>query len=123
MTDRQRRHLEKRLLDERQRIVDALARYRSDTESSEREQSGDLSAYPLHMADEGTDAMQRELYASNAQRETRLLAEIDEALRRLYREPERYGRCEVGGEEIPFARLDVIPWARTCEVHADSRDA
>ncbi|HEU4564391.1 MAG TPA: TraR/DksA family transcriptional regulator [Gemmatimonadaceae bacterium] len=121
MTEGQRRHLEKRLLEERQRLVDSLARYRDEGDSSERERSGDLSAYPLHLADEGTDEMRRELDASIAQRESGTLADIDEALRRLYRDPERYGRCEVSGEEIPFARLDVIPWARTCEEHAGTR--
>jgi RNA polymerase-binding transcription factor len=40
------------------------------------------------------------------------LVEIDEALRRLYRQPEGYGRDERTGDDIPFARLDIIPWAR-----------
>jgi RNA polymerase-binding transcription factor DksA len=43
---------------------------------------------------------------------SRELAEIDAALERLYRKPERYGHDERTGEEIPFERLDPIPWAR-----------
>jgi RNA polymerase-binding transcription factor DksA len=73
---------------------------------------------PLHMADRGTDTMQQELDASNATRVSRELAEIDAALERLYQTPEEFGRCEETGKDIPFPRLDMIPWARTCE-HAE----
>jgi RNA polymerase-binding transcription factor DksA len=66
------------------------------------------------MADRGTDTMQEEIEAANVTRESRELAEIDAALERLYTAPERFGTCEDTGREIPFARLDVIPWARTC---------
>ncbi|HEU4879101.1 MAG TPA: TraR/DksA family transcriptional regulator [Gemmatimonadaceae bacterium] len=68
---------------------------------------------PLHMADVGTDAMQAELDASNATRISQELAEIDEALTRLYETPEKFGLSEATGEPIPFERLDAIPWARS----------
>jgi RNA polymerase-binding transcription factor DksA len=59
--------------------------------------------------------MESELAASNATRESRELADIDAALERLHRTPERFGICEDPGRPIPFERLDVIPWARTCD--------
>ena len=59
--------------------------------------------------------MQTELDASMATRVSRELAEIDAALDRLYRNPERFGICEDTGRDIPFERLDAVPWARTCE--------
>jgi DnaK suppressor protein len=68
---------------------------------------------PLHMADIGTDTMQEELGASNATRISRELAEIDAALERIYHSPETFGISESTGDEIPFKRLDMIPWART----------
>ena len=46
--------------------------------------------------------------------EGRELAEIDAALERLYNTPEKFGICEDTGEDIPYERLDIIPWARTC---------
>jgi len=58
--------------------------------------------------------MQDELDASNATRISRELAEIDAALERLYTNPERFGICEKTGAAIPYARLEIIPWARTC---------
>jgi RNA polymerase-binding transcription factor DksA len=41
------------------------------------------------------------------------LEEIDAALERLYHSPQDFGRDERTGHDIPFERLDVIPWART----------
>ena len=68
---------------------------------------------PLHPADLGTDVMQAELDASNATRVSRELAEIDAAIARLHDTPEKYGICEDTGEDIPYERLELIPWART----------
>ena len=58
--------------------------------------------------------MQAELDASNATRVSRELAEIDAAIERLHSTPHKYGVCEDTGEDIPYARLDLIPWARPC---------
>ena len=115
LTPTQRKQLEARLLEERTRVVDALARYNRATRDTPQQQSGDLSAFHVHMADQGTDTEDQELDAVNAARETAELAEIDAALERLYKRPEQYGRCERSGKPIPFARLDLVPWARTCD--------
>lgn len=115
LTPAQRERLEQRLKEERAEMVRALDRSARDrTRGSEQEQSGDLSLMPLHPADIGTDTMEEELDASNATRMSRELAEIDAALERLYRTPEKFGVCEDTGADIPFERLLLIPWARTC---------
>jgi DnaK suppressor protein len=113
MTKQQHDHLEKRLLRERERALGALARF-DDNNRSDAIGDGDLTTYPLHLADEGTDTMEREKAFLLASKEGRLVYAIDDALRKLYREPERYGRCEQCGEEISFERLDIVPWARLC---------
>jgi RNA polymerase-binding transcription factor DksA len=116
LTDTQRQHLERRLIDERARITQDLARFtKEEASEDEQDRSGDLSKVPFHPADQGTDTMDMELDASNATRQSAELDEIDEALNRLAKHPERFGICEKSGREIPFARLDIIPWARTCE--------
>ncbi|HTR76675.1 MAG TPA: hypothetical protein VMH39_01135 [Gemmatimonadaceae bacterium] len=109
----QRKHIERRLLEERSRATRMLAAYAEAARDTSQDQAGDLSKMPYHPADEGTDTAQTEFDAANAARETAILEEIDEALRRLYEEPERFGRADDTGEEIPFARLDIIPWAHT----------
>lgn len=112
----QRNHFEKRLLEERARALRVLNRSVAEqSDGDEQDRSSDLTSMPLHMADLGTDTMQQELDASNATRVSRELAEIDAALERLYQAPKKFGICEDTGKPIPLARLEVIPWARTCE--------
>jgi DnaK suppressor protein len=116
LSEAQRQHLARRLKEERMRALRVLNRSVGDhAAADERGRAGDLTAMPFHQADRGTDTMQDELDASNATRISRELADMDDALDRLYRTPERFGICEDTGREIPFERLDVIPWARTCE--------
>jgi DnaK suppressor protein len=112
----QLKHFEKRLLDERARALRVLNRSVAEqSDGDEQDRSSDLTSMPLHMADLGTDTMQQELDASNATRVSRELAQIDAALERLYQTPKKFGICEDTGKNIPLARLEVIPWARTCE--------
>lgn len=116
LTNEQRAHLEQRLQEERAGALRALNRsVEEHTGESEQERAGDLTAFPFHPADRGTDTMQTELDASIATRVSRELAEIDAALDRLYRNPARFGICENTGRDIPFERLDIVPWARICE--------
>ena len=113
MTKDELAHFERRLLDERARVTDVLQRGRADAADDEaRDQAGDLSAFPFHPADLGTDEMQRELDDAVATGEAATLAEIDAALERLYRTPERFGLDERTGAPIPRERLELIPWAR-----------
>jgi len=115
LSEAQRQHLEQLLKEERARAMRALNRSLTEnSEDDEQDRSGDLTVMPFHPADLGTDTMQAELDAANDARISRELAEIDAALERLYRSPEKFGICEDTGAEIPYARLEIIPWARTC---------
>ena len=115
LSEAQRRHLEELLKEERARAMRALNRSLTEnSDDDEQDRSGDLTVMPFHPADLGTDTMQAELDAANDARISRELAEIDAALDRLYRSPEKFGICEDTGAEIPYARLEIIPWARTC---------
>jgi DnaK suppressor protein len=116
LTTEQRSQLEQRLREERTRTLESLNRVVADQAGSdEQDRAGDLTKMPFHLADLGTDTMDTELDASNATRASRELAEIDDALERLYTKPEQFGLCEDSGREIPFERLVMIPWARTCD--------
>lgn len=113
LTKGQREHLEKRLREERERVLRALGEYNTELADTEQEAAGDVSKFPTHLADEGTDTFDRELDAQEASRLTQELEEIDAALERLYHAPDSFGRDERTNADIPFERLDVIPWART----------
>jgi DnaK suppressor protein len=116
MNDKDRTHLEQRLLQERERSVKALERLDEESRIG-TEDDGDLTQYSQHPADDGTDTMEQEKALILLGRSSDRLAEIDEALRRLYKEPEIFGICEECSGEIEFERLDVVPWARLCAQH------
>jgi DnaK suppressor protein len=106
-------HFEKRLLEERAKLQKEL-QHRDETvlNKSQRDNTGDLSAYSFHMADQGTDSMEREKAFLAASAEGRNLIEVDEALRRLYRG--EYGVCENCGTDIATKRLEAVPQATLC---------
>ena len=114
MNKKQRTHLEERLVKERSRVLKELGHYDESFSTTPQAADGNLSAYSFHMADQGTDAMEREKAFLFASKEGRLLYHIDEALRRLYRSPKAFGTCEECGGKISFERLDALPHARLC---------
>ncbi len=114
MNKKQLTHFEKRLLEERARAVKELGHYGESFDATLQAADGDLSSYSFHMADQGTDAMEREKAFLFASQEGRFLWHIDQALRRLYRSPETFGKCHQCGNEIAFERLDALPHARFC---------
>ena len=77
-----------------------------------QESSEDRSAYSLHMADRGTDAMEREKNMLLAQREGDYLDHIDEALQRI--DDGTYGMCRVCGGDIGRLRLEAVPTTTQC---------
>jgi DnaK suppressor protein len=105
-------HFEKRLMEERKRVMKQLAQWDESMRSTIQNADGDLSAYSFHMADQGTDAMEREKAFLFASKEGRYLWHIDQALRRLYKMPELFGICEMTGQRIEYERLDALPHAR-----------
>lgn len=81
-------------------------------ETNYREASGDHSGYTSHMADQGTDAMEREKAFLFLSREEKFLRQIEEALQRI--KLGEYGICRVCGAEIDEQRLEAVPTTRIC---------
>ncbi len=107
------KHFEGRLLEERGRLLKELGYLEANVlNKNPRDSSGDLSGYSFHMADAGTDAMEREKAFLFASTEGRALYDVDEALRRLYGGD--YGMCETCNKPIAPQRLEVVPHARLC---------
>jgi RNA polymerase-binding protein DksA len=77
-----------------------------------KEASGDLSSYSYHMADQGTDTMDREMAFMFASKSGRLLYHIDQALLRI--KDGSFGTCQTCGKMISTARLEAVPHARLC---------
>ncbi len=114
MKKKELNHLEKRLLEERERVIKELGHYDEQFKGTLQASAGDLSSYSFHMADQGTDAMEREKQFLFASKEGRYLWHVNEALRRLYQNPKDFGKCHDCGDAIAFERLDALPHARLC---------
>ena len=117
LSEDQLAHLEKRLLEERKRALRGLGMFDKAAKQDRASADSDLAAYTDHMADQGTEAMEREKAALFATKEGRYLYRLLEALRRLYRDPDNFGRCHATGKPISFQRLDALPHARYCIEH------
>jgi DnaK suppressor protein len=114
LTEQQLRHIEARLMDERARALKALGLFDRIAKFDRESMDSNLSAYTDHMADQGTEAMEREKAALFATKEGRYIYRVDEALRRVYSDPESFGNCHTCGSELGFERLDTLPHARYC---------
>jgi len=114
VTEKDYQEFEQRLMDERKKLLKEMGHLENNVlKVNQRDSAGDLSGYSFHMADVGTDAMEREkafLFASN---EGHLLREIDDALRKIY--GGEYGICEMCEKPIARARLEAVPYARLCK--------
>ncbi|MDP9349764.1 MAG: TraR/DksA family transcriptional regulator [Gemmatimonadota bacterium] len=111
LSKEERDQIEKLLLRERELALDAIEQFQ-ENEQDMRDRAGELSLYRMHMADLGTESQEKEKEFLLASQEGRRLYQVDEALRRLYKDPETFGTCERCGREIGFQRLEVIPYAR-----------
>ncbi len=114
LNKKQLSHIEKRLLEERARALRSLGLFDQMAKADRESGDSDLSVYTDHMADQGTEAMEREKAALFATKEGRYLYRIEEALRRLYNAPENFGSCHTCGADVGFERLDALPHARYC---------
>lgn len=101
------------LISWKERVLTELGRLESDTlGKSQKDFSGDLSGYSLHMADAGTDTFDREFALGLASNQQQFLYEIDEALKRI--DERTFGRCQNCEKDIPMKRLKAIPFAKFC---------
>jgi len=114
LNKKQLAHIEKRLMDERARALKALGLFDRMAKADRESGDSDLAAYTDHMADQGTEAQEREKAAVFATKEGRYLYRLEEALRRLYHDPKTFGACHTCGADVGFERLDALPHARYC---------
>lgn len=104
---------EKLLLAKRAELIAEMGFLKKEAlDTTIKDSTGDLSSYSYHMADQGTDAMEREKAFLFASKSGRLLYHINEALRRI--KDKKYGKCQECGQEISPARLEAVPHARLC---------
>jgi len=113
MTKKELARFKKLILKKKEALFAELGYLESSSMSAtSKDQAGDLSSYSFHMADQGTDTMDREMAFTLASREGRYLHHLNEALERI--DDGTYGKCRSCGEMIGKARLEAVPHATQC---------
>ncbi|RKY91533.1 MAG: conjugal transfer protein TraR, partial [Ignavibacteriae bacterium] len=111
-------HFRAIILEKRDEILEDLQSLKEQMlDTSTGEYINENSPYSLHMAEQGTDAMEREKTFLYAQRENKFLGYLDDALKRI--DNGTYGVCIECVEEpqhlcetcplVPKARLVAVP--------------
>lgn len=113
MNKKELQYFKNLLLEKRRELMNQMEFIKeAEMESTIKEATGDHSSYSFHMADQGTDTMEREKNFLYAQRDGRLLYHIDQALERI--EEGNYGLCQECEQPINTERLEAVPHARLC---------
>jgi RNA polymerase-binding protein DksA len=101
-----------RLLDERQRVLDAIENIHAENPGSITEETEERSFQDNHLGDVATATFDREMASTLEENSAHVLAEIDAALARI--DAGTYGVCERCGNPIAEDRLEALPWATLC---------
>ena len=113
MTKKQMEKFRETLMAKRDEVNERIEHWREVAlESNYKETTGDHSGYTSHMADQGTDAMEREKAFLFLSREEKFLQQINRALQLI--ELGEYGICRVCGKEIDIKRMEAVPTTRIC---------
>lgn len=99
-------HFRQLILERRAAAVEDIERMRLQLEDA-REQAENDTAYSFHMADAGTDAMEREKLYLMIARQQKYVGYLDRALERIANKT--YGICKVTGKPISKERLEAVP--------------
>jgi DnaK suppressor protein len=94
------------IIERRKAAIEDIERMRSQLEDA-REQAENDTAYSFHMADAGTDAMEREKLYLMMARQQKYVGYLDRALERI--KNKTYGVCKVTGKAISRQRLEAVP--------------
>jgi len=116
-------HFKQIILDKRDEIIEQLQNLKEQMlDPTTGEYINENSPYSLHMAEQGTDAMEREKTFLYAQRENKFLGYLEDALKRI--EAGTYGICVECIDEpqhlcescplIPKERLEAVPHSQHC---------
>lgn len=105
-SDEELQHFRDLIMKRRRAAREDIERMRGQIEEA-REQASDNTAYSFHMADAGTDAMEREKLYLMIARQQKYIGYLDRALERI--ENRTYGICKVTGDPIAKERLEAVP--------------
>ena len=101
------------LIKERERLHGELdIREKNSLGKSQKDMSGEVSSYKIHMADLASDNAEEDTSLDLLSSEEKLLRQIQKALRRI--EKKAYGKCSSCKKPISIKRLKAVPYAELC---------
>jgi RNA polymerase-binding transcription factor DksA len=113
MTDIDTSQCRARLLEEQERLMNAVDFLDRENPGSIADELGDIvTSGDNNLGDTATATYDRELDQSLEEGAQQTLDAIKDALRKI--EDGSYGTCEVCGRPIAPERLAAMPWARLC---------
>ncbi|EFU39985.1 transcriptional regulator, TraR/DksA family protein [Paenibacillus vortex V453] len=121
ITKQQYNELRQRLLSDQERLEQQLESHEgTNTNNSLRDSTGELSAADNHPADVGTEVFERGRDLAIQETLADELEQIRSALQRM--DQGQYGTCAECGQEIPYERLEAIPYTAYCVEHSPRQD-
>ena len=104
--------LRQRMLEERQRVVDAIDNIHAENPGSIGDETEETTFQDNHLGDIATATFDREMASTLEDNSTHVLTEIDAALKRI--DEGTFGVCTRCGKPISAERLEALPWATLC---------
>ncbi|MFT9598927.1 TraR/DksA C4-type zinc finger protein [Mesobacillus sp.] len=118
LTNDQLSKLKQTLIDEKETLISQIENNEEDgyLDGSQRDATGELSSYDNHPADSGTELFERSKNLAMDEHHDDQIEKVDSALKAI--EDGTYGKCAECGKEIPFERLEAVPYTLYCVEHS-----
>lgn len=118
LNEKQQAALKKELLEMKEHLLTTAEE--TDSKESVQQAVGELSTYDNHPGDMGTELFEREKDMALNVHANSELGKVEDALEAM--EVGSYGKCEVCQEDIPFERLEAVPYSTLCINHATEQE-
>ncbi len=103
LSDEELQYFRQLILKKRTEALEEIEEMNSRLQDAQEQATG----YTYHMADSGTDAMEREMLYLMISRQQKYIGYLDRALKRI--DQKTYGICKITGKPIPKERLEAVP--------------
>jgi RNA polymerase-binding protein DksA len=112
LSDRELKFFKELIIEQKTEILENARRLRESLIDNAGDYVGDNSTFSMHMAEQGSDEMEREKAYMFIQRDEKHLFYLENALERIGKK--MYGLCISCGKPISKARLEAVPITSHC---------
>ena len=112
MDKNKKNYYKKKLLQEKNLLLDELNNYNNEKELSLKESTNELSSYDNHPGDQASNTLEREMNIGFEDNIQHILKKIEAALKLI--DKENYGICQECKQKIDGERLETIPYTVYC---------